>query len=155
MILANQFGFEKDAIDCFLKNWMCLIETPPYLELDTNFNGMHDTLSRLIEQAELHVCTARQLFQPVLDQLQRLDLLHFFNKILVTEQQISKEQLIGKQIPNLTDHDWILGDTGKDIQVGKSLNLKTCAVLSGFLNCEMLSAYEPDIIINSAVHFSL
>ena len=133
---------------------MRLIESPSYLEFDTNFDGMHDTLSRLKDQASLYVCTDRQFFQPVLEQLERLDLLHAFDDILVTEQKNPKERLILKHLPNLCEKDWIIGDTGKDINIGKLLNLKTCAVLSGFLNREVLLTYEPDIIIESAVHFA-
>jgi len=47
----------------------------------------------------------------------------------------------------------MLGDTGEDITVGKSLNLKTCGLLSGFLNAQDLLVYEPDLILDSVVEF--
>jgi phosphoglycolate phosphatase len=46
---------------------------------------------------------------------------------------------------------WIIGDTGKDIETGKQLNIKTVAVLSGFLNKKSLTEYNPDKIVDSVL----
>lgn len=155
MILANRLGLGRKAIELFVKDWMGLIEAPELLALDANFPGMHETLARLRKRANLHVCTARQFRAPVLNQLERLDLLPFFNQVLVTEQQDSKEALIRRHVSGRTAQDWTLGDTGKDVQVGKLLKMNTCAVLSGFLNRTSLLAYEPDLILDSASDFRL
>ena len=90
----------------------------------------------------------------MLDQLASLDILHFFNQILVTEQKHSKESLIAAHVADRSLQDWMVGDTGKDIQVGKLLNMKTCAVLSGFLSRESLEGYNSDFILDSVVNFS-
>ena len=155
VILSSEMGFNKDAITCFVTEWMRMIESPEYLELDSNFPDMHATLARLQGEADLYVCTARQLRQPVLDQLERLNLLPFFTQVLVTEQKNTKENLIGTHIKNLCECDWMLGDTGKDIQVGKLLSIKTCAVLSGFLDYKNLHLYNPDLIVDSVIDFYL
>jgi len=47
----------------------------------------------------------------------------------------------------------MIGDTGKDIQVGQMLGIKTCAVLSGFLNEKALLNYGPDLILPTAADF--
>lgn len=154
-ILSSELGHDQDQITRFVVEWMTLIESPPYLALDGNFSGVHTTLAGLQQQADLHVCTARQLRQPVLDQLASLDLLHFFKQVLVTEQKHSKESLIMAHVASLSTQDWLVGDTGKDIQVGKLLNMKTCAVLSGFLSRENLQSYDPDLILDSVVNFPL
>jgi phosphoglycolate phosphatase len=73
----------------------------------------------------------------------------------VTEQKQEKDDLIRQHIVDLDGRDWILGDTGKDIRVGKSLGINTCAVLSGFQNRTILSAYAPDRILESAAHLQL
>jgi phosphoglycolate phosphatase len=148
-ILSSELGHNQDQIARFVRHWMTLIESPAYLALDKNFPGIHSALARLQQQADLHVCTARQLRQPVLDQLANLGLLKFFKQVLVTEQIERKETLIASHVAGLSSQDWLVGDTGKDIQVGKLLNIKTCAVLSGFLNRESLQTYEPDLIIDS------
>jgi phosphoglycolate phosphatase len=153
-VLARQLGYGAAAISRFVEQWMDLIETPELLALDSNFPGMAETLARLHGQATLHVCTARQHRQPVLDQLERLGLLDFFSSVLVTGQRRDKQELIAA-IPGLGADDWILGDTGKDVQVGRALNMKTCAVLSGFLSEKSLRAYEPDLILPGAAQFRL
>lgn len=154
-ILARELGFTKEAIALFVQEWMDLIESPTFLDMDGNFEGMHETLARLRGAAELHVCTARQLRDPVLGQLKRLGLLEYFSSVLVTCQSDSKEALIAAQLPHRSAQDWLIGDTGKDIQVGKTLGMRTCAVLSGFLSRESLVPYGPDLILESAALFRL
>ena len=154
-LLSSHLGYNKSEIAGFVAQWMSLIESPPYLALDRNFAGIHTALASLQQEADLHVCTDRQLRQPVLDQLVSLNLLQFFKQVLVTEQKDSKESLIVSNISSLSSKDWLVGDTGMDIQVGKLLSMKTCAVLSGFLNQEALSAYDPNLILESVTKFSL
>lgn len=153
-ILAKEFNYDAVAINRFVSDWMDSIETPEFLVLDQNLPGMHANLASLRERANLYVCTARQTRIPVVDQLERLNLLPYFDKILVTEQRQGKEELV-KTVPGLSSQDWIIGDTGEDIQVGQALELKTCAVLSGFLNEESLRGYEPDLILATAASFRL
>ena len=153
-ILAREFGFDADAIELFVVHWMELIESRELLALDENFPDMHEALERLRKQAKLHVCTARQMRAPVLDQLERLDLLSYFDSVMVTEQNWSKEELIAT-VSDLGPQDWIFGDTGKDVQVGQALGIKTCAVLSGFLSEKSLRPYLPDLILPAVSHFYL
>ena len=153
-ILLSILVVDQVQVTHFVTPWMTLIESPFYLALDENFVGIHAALTRFQQRADLHVCTARQLRQPVLDQLASLDILHFFNQILVTEQKHSKGSLIAAHVAGRSLQDWMVGDTGKDIQVGKLLNRKTCAVLSGFLSRESLEGYNSDFILDSVVNFS-
>lgn len=152
-ILSSELGHDQGQVTRFVAQWMTLIESPPYLALDGNFAGIHASLAGLQQQADLHVCTARQQRQPVLKQLASLDLLQFFKQVLVTEQKHSKESLIAAHVAGLSTQDWLVGDTGKDIQVGKLLSMKTCAVLSGFLSKESLQSYDPDLVVDSVVDF--
>ncbi|MFN3075893.1 MAG: HAD family hydrolase [Alphaproteobacteria bacterium] len=154
-ILKSHLNYGNEAITNFTSDWMTLIESAEFLEMDVNFPGMRDTLSHLKEHADLHVCTDRQSRQPVLDQLDRLNLLPFFSQILVTLQKDRKEDLIVAHVPNRSRGDWILGDTGRDIQVGKRLGIRTCAVLSGFLSRKSLLDYAPDLILDAVTNFSL
>jgi phosphoglycolate phosphatase len=153
-ILTSQMGYKDQEITKFMSDWMKLIETPEFLKLDAAFPGMRSTLSRLKESATLHVCTARQFREPVLEQLESIGLLPFISQTLVTLQKYSKETLIDQHVEGRSSDDWILGDTGKDIQIGKLLGMRTCAVLSGFLNRKSLLDYSPDLIIDSANDFS-
>ena len=75
-----------------------------------------------------------------------------FQDILVTGQKNKKENLI-KPFLEGDEENWIIGDTGMDIIVGKKLGIKTAAVLSGFLNKEVLLTYEPDYILENIIEF--
>jgi len=134
---------------------MALIESPSFLEMDANFTGMHETLEELKESARLYVCTARQFVDPVYVQLETLNLLEYFDEVMVTEQRNTKEFLIAQKVPNLTPNDWVVGDTGKDVQVGMALGVNTCAVLTGFMTADALSRYSPKIILESVIEFKL
>jgi phosphoglycolate phosphatase len=155
MILTSKLGYGKKEVTNFVNNWMELVEIPEYLNLDTNFRGMKKKLTLLGQQAKLCVCTARQYRQPAIEQLRRLELLPFFRQVLITEQKCSKESLIKQFVQGYSEKDWILGDTGKDIEVGKKLKLRTCAVTSGFQSRETLLEYSPDLVLDTAVEFSL
>lgn len=151
-ILRHRFGFGSAAVDRFVADWMWLIESPSLLNLDTVLPGVDDALSRLAPTAALYVCTARRRPQVAIDQLERLGILHHFTKVMVTEGVSSKRELIAS-IPDLAPGDWFLTDTGRDIQVGQALGMRTCAVLSGFLSEDSLRAYEPDLILPSVADF--
>ena len=153
-ILVNHFGLDSAAVDHFLSEWMKLIEAKEFLALDEPFPDINATLTRLGECATLHLCTARQCRGSALVQLERLKLLPYFDQFLVTGQKLTKEDLIRQHVPDLSSHDWIIGDTGKDIQIGKALGIKTCAVLSGFMSETALREYQPDLILASAVDFT-
>lgn len=152
-ILKQEYGYPEEAVDAFVADWMQRIEAPEYLNLDTNFEGMHETLDRLNKQHRLYVCTARQKRAPVMHQLERLQLLPHFHAVLVTEHKSSKKDLVRAQVPDLSGNDWAIGDTGEDILFGKALNIRTCGVLTGFRSRQTLLSYEPDMILNAAVEF--
>jgi phosphoglycolate phosphatase len=154
-ILKNEFGFNEVKIRNFGANWMKYIEAPEFIAHDKILPGVHETLDRLSKNAALHVCTARQYKQTAIDQLNRLSLLNYFKSVMVTEQTKSKNELIMASVPRLSPTDWIIGDTGKDIQVGHALGIKTCGVLSGFLNEKSLLPYKPDVILLSVADFQL
>ena len=152
-ILINEFGFDEVATQHFVANWMKYIEEPEFLAYDKNLPLVKVTLDRLSKQAELHICTSRQFRQTAVDQLDRLGLLSYFKTVMVTGQVKSKNELICSSISGLSPKDWIIGDTGKDIQVGHALGIQTCAVLSGFLSEKSLRPYKPDMILISVADF--
>jgi phosphoglycolate phosphatase len=154
VILANEFGFNEFAIQNFVANWMKCIESPEFLAYDEVVPGVKDALDKLSNQAKLHVCTARQFHQSTVDQLDNLGLLSYFNTVMVTEQKKSKGDLIFEYVSGISPKDWMIGDTGKDIQVGNALGIKTCGVLSGFLSEKSLKPYKPDLILSSVAEFN-
>lgn len=153
MILLSKLGYDQKNIERFVKEWMDLIESQEFLALDKSFPGLHAALASLKDQADLYICTSRQFRQPVLEQMEKFHLLPFFKQIMITEQMHAKETLITNLVTDLSDQDWMVGDTGHDIHVGKTLNMKTCGVLSGFMNENKLREYDPDLVIDSAILF--
>ncbi|RQO39113.1 HAD family hydrolase [Chryseobacterium sp. KBW03] len=149
-IILSKFNYSNEQYSDFEKKWMSEIELEKWLQLDTPFEGIVDVLILLSKNHDLFVVTARQSESIALEQIKSFGWENIFTKILVTQQQQEKHDLI-KNAVRVTPEDWFIGDTGKDIQTGKLLGIKTAAVLSGFLSKESLLPYQPDIIINTVL----
>jgi len=147
-ILNHKFGYSKSDQAAFESNWMASIEDESYLSMDKPIVGVFSYLDSIKCFHNLYLCTNRQFKDQLFEQLTRLDLLGFFIRVLVTEQKKSKIELIESEVENLSGVDWLIGDTGKDMQAGKALKLRTCAVLSGFMNRTSLIEYQPDLIVD-------
>jgi phosphoglycolate phosphatase len=145
-LLMRYFDYTNEEVSKFTIEWMSLIETPEWLSYDKPFNGVKSFLDLLKESHELYIVTARQYEAEVLRQIEDLELDGVFRDVLVTLQKTEKHNLISSKF-KLTDNDWIIGDTGKDIETGKKLEINTAAVLSGFLSKAQLLKYSPDIIV--------
>lgn len=142
-ILTQRFGYTEDEFNEFEKQWMMLIETKEFLDKDTVYPGAAETLQTLKKENELYLITARQSVENTHAQLNRLGLAGYFDGIFITEHKFSKEELLKQHITPCPS-DCMVGDTGKDIQTGKSLGMKTIAVANGFLAGEVLQEYGPD-----------
>lgn len=151
-ILETRYLFSEHDIVSFQKNWMDKIELPEWLAFDKPFKGVTAYLMELKKQYELYLVTARQFESSVLIQLANFGWTSIFTKVLVTAQKTEKIDLIKNALAT-NSADWFVGDTGKDIETGKSLGMQTAAVLSGFLNREKLMEYRPDLIINTVIDF--
>lgn len=151
-ILQTNFLFSEQEVVSFSKNWMKLIESPEWIELDQPFKGVTALLQELKRENELYLVTARQFEPIVLTQLFNFEWSTMFTGVFVTQQKVEKIELL-KDIIVTKYADWFIGDTGKDIETGKRLGMKTAAVLSGFLSEEILMEYKPDLIIDSVINF--
>lgn len=144
-ILIHQFNYSEDKVKEFEENWMKRIELPEWLALDSPFDGVFDFLNELKKVHKLFLVTARQSESIALKQVDEYGWMPIFEKILVTAQKQEKFDLIVNTV-EVKEHDWFVGDTGKDIQTGKELGINTAAVLSGFLSRKRLLEYAPDLI---------
>lgn len=151
-ILGTRYFFSEKDILSFQKNWLDIIELPEWLAFDKPFEGVTNFLKELKPEHELYLVTARQSKINVAMQLADFGWTNIFTKSFVTQQKAEKISLIENVIAT-SANDWFIGDTGKDIETGKSLGIKTAAVLSGFLNKEKLMEYEPDLIIDTVIDF--
>jgi phosphoglycolate phosphatase len=146
-ILAKYFGYDNKDIEAFQKDWMSNIESEYWLEMDIPFQGVTEYLNKTKEEHTLYVVTARQSKAMATRQIDHFGWINIFEAILVTEQKLDKYSLITNAV-EVSNTDWLVGDTGKDIQTGKLLNMNTAAVLSGFLNRHCLAEYEPDLVVD-------
>ena len=149
-ILKNYFSYtEKDIISFEIK-WLKEIEKERWLSLDKPFDWVYNYLEILSAKYDLYIVTDRQSRMSAINQVSKYEWKKFIKNIFVTEKKVEKHELI-KDIPMNKEKSWFIGDTGRDIQTGKIIGIKTAGVLSGFRNMELLSNYNPDIIIKEAV----
>lgn len=146
-ILAKYFEYGDNDIEAFQKHWMANIESEYWLDMDIPFPGVTEYLNKIKEEHTLYVVTARQSKAMAAQQINHFGWANVFEAILVTEQKLDKYALISNAV-EVSITDWLVGDTGKDIQTGKLLNMNTAAVLSGFLNRQCLNEYEPDLVVD-------
>ena len=110
-----------------------------------------ETTERLEKFMDEHINPNTQTYYK---QIEDFGWLGIFNEILVTERKKSKLELMHKVLKG-SKKGWMIGDTGKDIQAGKKLSLKTAAVLTGFLNKKVLISYTPDLILDDVTNFKI
>jgi len=148
-ILEQFFNYSTIQTEQFQKQWLNTIELPEWLAIDQPFQNVSEFLQKLISsQHALYIVTSRQSEKLAIQQIHNFGWDKYIKKILVTNQIIDKEILI-KSCTTVSKTDWLVGDTGKDIQAGKALGIKTAAVLSGFRNKKILQKYQPDVIENT------
>jgi len=149
-LLAERFGYSEEAIQAFKKEWMKQIEEPEWLAMDEPFEGVGGFLANCSKENQLYIVTARQSEERALHQIRKYPWAGYITSVLVSDKANGKYHLV-RAVLGTGDRGWFIGDTGKDIETGKALGLKTAAVLSGFLSRERLLEYHPDQIINNVI----
>ncbi len=149
-ILKNHFDYTAENIQNFETKWMHEIELSNWLDYDRPFEGIYACLMALNKDNKLYLVTARQSEEIALRQISKFGWIDLFEKVFVTGQKVEKFDLIKRNV-DVSSDDWFVGDTGKDIQTGKLLGVRTAAVLSGFLSKKHLLEYEPDLIADNVV----
>jgi len=148
-ILKEYYHYSREAIIDFDQKWLSEIEQPQWLQYDKPFVWVADFLNYLHPNYQLYILTSRQSEKAVKEQLYQYEWSKLFSEILVTKQYREKSDLIDSFSMNKAK-SWMIGDTGKDIQTGQKIGIKTAGVLTGFRNLESLKKYHPDIIVESA-----
>ena len=70
----------------------------------------------------LYLITSRQFESTAINQIEQLGIYKYFKSVFVSNRK-PKQDLI-KEFVETSGNDWMVGDTGKDIEAGKSLGLK-------------------------------
>jgi phosphoglycolate phosphatase len=149
-ILRNRFNYNEARIKSFESTWLGMIELPEWIALDKPFPNVTDYLSEMKKYHSLYVITARQSEERAVEQIHNYGWATFFDDVLVTRHRQEKWEMMNTKNVEVSK-DWVVGDTGKDIEAGRKIGLLSAAVLTGFLNQEKLLEYNPDIIVNSVV----
>lgn len=148
--ILESFGYNDELIKSFVSRWMLLIEDAEYLKLDTLFPFTKEVLSSLKEKGNnIFYVTLRQSAAKALNEIKDKGIDCYCDRCFVSEAKTTKEQLVRDAKIRLTSADLFVGDTGIDVMTGKSLGIKSVAVLSGFRNKAILETYKPDKIINN------
>lgn len=153
-LLSNLYNYSLEEISRFQIIWHEQIESPRLLIEDKLFSNSVFFLQEWFNKAELVLITARQSPNALFKQLNDFDIFHFFNSILVTEGRVKKNDLISLNYSVNELEDFMIGDTGADVECAKLLRLRSVAVLSGFFDRPTLEKYKPDFIINDIGDFN-
>lgn len=138
--------------DDFERKWLNNIENNNYLCYDKICNNAINILNYLASKNyNLYLLTARQSKENLYKELTKFQILNFFKNIFITEQKYTKTEIINQQFFNLSNDDFIVGDTINDILCGKELNIKTIALTNGFINKNILEKYQPNYLCNALI----
>lgn len=151
MLLKNlyaDYSFEE-----FNSIWMKEIETEYYLEMDNNYPDTIDVLTELKNNGKsMYLLTARQSRSGLMNELSRLGLLDYFDRVMITEGARSKEDALldyaSENEDIMSKDNYFVGDTGKDIQIGKKYGYKTIGITHGFMSRQRLEEYHPTMLID-------
>ncbi len=148
VMLSEHYGYSEDQRAAFKKAWLEEIESPRRLETDVLFPCTPEFLGAASRHFALYLVTARQHHDCLVEQMSRLEILHYFTGILNTAQRISKADLVRKTVEVGAD-DVFVGDTGEDILAGKNLGITAVGTASGVMSIDRLKKYSPDLLVNS------
>lgn len=127
---------------------------PPRSLLSTTlFPGVRETLEQLVAQGRRIAIASTKRGPGILRATEHFGITSLFVQLQGTDDLPFKpDPAIVRKI--LHDQHWhpsetlMIGDTDKDILVGKNAGIATCAVTYGALRKEELAVFEPDFVIS-------
>ncbi len=136
-----------------------LLESNELLSLDVLQQYIQPILASLADSYNMFLVTLRKNRENTLYQLGKLDIAHFFKKVLSPSADIllyqgyeQKIKLINEYIES--EEDFIIGDSEADILCGKFLNIRTVGLLSGIRNFSVLKELSPEYILVDFSHIT-
>jgi phosphoglycolate phosphatase len=152
-ILEDFCQFSSNELSNFNESWRREIESASSLQHDTLLPGVDFALTELSKEYVLILATNRQFEHGVHLQLERFGIAQYFEYVGVTQQRRTKLELLAAQY-RFDSKDWMISDAGEDVLYERQLGMKSCAVLSGFLDEKTLRKYQPDRVEQSIVDFA-
>ena len=134
------------------------IELEQYLKNDTLITGVISCLDELVKESPLYILTIRKNRSNLINQLDRLGIKHFFQKIISPTSDLfnlpgcdQKSALIDDLFPSVKGY--MIGDSEADVGCARKMNLTSVSVLSGIRNFSYLKQLSPDMIITDLTRF--
>lgn len=133
----------------YVEKRVSLIETIDYLVLDNISDKVYTILDGWAKHYDLYLITMRRNKLNLSHQLLLLDLHKYFKHVCNFDgSPAQKEKFLRHEVSNSTA-SVIIGDTESDINIGKSLGIKTAAVTNGLREKRLLKEMSPDILVKS------
>ncbi len=128
---------------------------PRWFENTTLFSGVMETLSAL-RSLNMGLATATtKSTETTISILTHYKVAHFFDQIQGMEDDMPHKPdpfILNKVLDERgwrADETLMVGDTDKDIHLGKNAGAATCGVTYGCLSYQQLEAFAPDHIVDS------
>lgn len=146
--LDNDDILEPDFIEEIQKRFRKkteIIESEHYLSFDRLFN-----IEKLKKFDYRILITYRKNRKNLINQLKKLKIHDFFDKIITPENSLSIKEFKFETIKKYKDNNSIvIGDTKTDIISAKKNNIYSIGVLSGITNLARMENINPKMIINN------
>ncbi len=125
-----------------------LIESLEFLTYDVLRNGVKVTLGELKGTYTLHLLTGRSNKANLLYELENLEIKQYFSEVLMVSPfgKWEEKSTILNEYKN--ESYYMIGDTPNDIIAGKNAAVKTIGILGGMSTYSILSATNPDFLVN-------
>lgn len=139
-LLRTQFGLDDRACEEFASKWLVAIEEEKWLLRDIPQPQAAETLQVIASDYDVVLLTCRQSQTALLNELEHLGWTKYFDRILVTEQRTTKEDLIRR---DHAAYGVLIGDTCEDIHTAQSLSMPVIAVRSDLEPWEQVMSCSP------------
>lgn len=126
-----------------------LLHSKKYLELDRPFEDTYETLETFKQKGvKMAILTLRHYEEATMQQLEKLGLLKFFDKIVLADPKKSKNHAalkaayakeICRELKVKTDECCMVGDAVSDLEAGSKINAVTVGVTYGLTGETALS----------------
>lgn len=126
-------GIPNCLADEINRNWISLIEKKNFLIEDFLYDGVMENLKQLSINNDLFLVTARSNRDSLMWQLEKLDILHFFNKTYVVEPGADVASQKGEILKTI-HADMYYGDTEVDETAALFARCEFYKVKGGFRN---------------------
>jgi phosphoglycolate phosphatase len=133
-----------------------MVEETSLLDTDYPISGLERLLENLKkENIKLAILTLRKERSDVQRQLEKFLLLHYFDRIVVTEEKYNGLMEILDEFGVKAEDTILVGDTEDDIKAGYKAGVATVGVLSGLSGRSVLEKENPSLILDDITKLKL